>query len=127
MAITLDELAGMPGVVLAFEFRADGTCTAHRKASPEMAAMAARYCATVTMQFSTLASAFTVLSERDWVPQQGWVYQGGAYTVIIGQGGFQGVFVESAEADLARLIQVLFQDRSETKPADLRGSLESSL
>ena len=78
--------------------------------------MADRYCATVTMQFNTLASAFTALSERPWVPQRGWVYQGGACTVIVGQGGFQGVFAESAAADLAQLIRALFQDSHEPKP-----------
>jgi roadblock/LC7 domain-containing protein len=125
MAMTLDELAALPGVVMAFEFTPDGTCIAHRKASAEMAAMAARYCATVTMQFGTLASAFTTLSEREWVPQRGWVYQGGAYTVIVGQGGLQGVFAETDEANLARLIEVVLRDNHETTMTDGSGRGES--
>jgi len=125
MVITLDDLAALPGVVMAFEFAPDGTCTAYRKASPEMAAMAARYCATVTMQFGTLASAFTTLSERAWVPQHGWAYQGGAYTVIIGHGGFRGVFVESASANLAQLTQVLFESRNGLNAAGPEKSQEA--
>ena len=126
MVVTLDDLAAMPGVVMAFEFGPDGTCTALRKATPELAAMAARYCATVTMQFSTLASAFTTLSERAWVPQHGWVYQGGAYTVIIGQGGYQGVFVETVKADLAQLTEALFDSRDGTASTDSAGTRQTA-
>jgi len=35
-----------------------------------MAAMAARFCASVTMNFNTLAGAFTKLSSMPWVLQQ---------------------------------------------------------
>ncbi len=61
MSVTLDELVKMEGVVMAFEFTPDGQCTAHKNVTPEMAAMAARYCATVTMEFNTLARAFSLL------------------------------------------------------------------
>jgi roadblock/LC7 domain-containing protein len=58
----------MEGVIMAFEFTSDGQCTTHKNVSPEMAAMVARFCATVTMQFNTLAGAFTTLSDTQWVP-----------------------------------------------------------
>ena len=53
-----------------------------------MAAMIARYCALVTMTFNTLAGAFTVLSEANWIPQRSWTYTGGDYTVVVGGDGY---------------------------------------
>jgi roadblock/LC7 domain-containing protein len=41
----------------------------------------------------------------NWVPQQGWAYSGGEWTVAIG--GNRGVFVETAKADFNRLFQAL--------------------
>src|SRR5256886_10350440 len=73
--------------------------------SPEMVAMTAQYCATVTMMFNTLAGAYTKLSKMNWVPQQGWAYSVGEWTVAIG--GNRGVFVETAKADFNRLFQAL--------------------
>jgi roadblock/LC7 domain-containing protein len=70
MSVTLDELVKLEGVTMAFEFTPDGKCTAYQNVTPEMAAMAARYCATVTMQFNTLARAFSALSEQEWVTQR---------------------------------------------------------
>ena len=107
MSATLDDLVKMDGVIIAFEYRPDGKCVDYRNVSPEMAAMIARFCATVTMLFSTLATSFTSLAEANWVPQQGWMYTGGDYTVIIGGGGYRGVFVETAKADLQELVQAL--------------------
>lgn len=108
MATTLDDLVKMEGVLMAFEFTPDGECIAYENFTPEMAAMAARYCATVTMQFSTLANSFSVLSERSWIPQRGWMYQGGDYTAIAGNGGHRVVFVETARANLNALLDLLF-------------------
>lgn len=107
MSASLDDLVKMEGVILAFEFTPDGKCTAYKNVAPEMAAMAAKFCATVTMEFNTLASSFSTLSERQWIPQQGWMYRGGDYTAIVGNGGYQVVFVETAKADLPALIERL--------------------
>ncbi len=111
MAATLDDLVKMDGVIMAFGFTPEGKCTAYRNLSPEMTAMAARYCATVTMEFNTLAGAFSTLSERQWIPQHGWMYRGGDHTVIIGNGGYRGVFVESAKANLNELFKALLESR----------------
>jgi roadblock/LC7 domain-containing protein len=111
MSATLDDLIKMEGVVMAFEFTPDGQCTAQRNVTPEMAAMTARYCTTVTMEFNTLARAFSTLSEQEWVPQQGWMYQGGDHTVIVGNGGYRVVFVEAAKADLKELLNALFDSK----------------
>ena len=77
--------------------------------SPEMAAMSAQFCATVTMLFNTLAGAFAQLSQMNWVPQHGWMYAGGDWTVAIG--GNRGVFVETAKADFNELFNALVSAR----------------
>ena len=107
MSATLDDLIKIEGVLMAFEFTPEGTCTAYKNVSPEMAAMAARHCATVTMEFNTLAGDFSTLSQQTWTPQHDWMYRGGHYTVIVGIGGYRGVFVETARADLNRLFEAL--------------------
>ena len=105
---TLDELLKIDGVVAAGEFAADGKLVdykANMDMSQEMAAMSAQFCATVTMMFNTLAGALTQLSQMNWLPQQGWMYAGGDWTVAIG--GNRGVFVETAKADFNQLYRTL--------------------
>jgi roadblock/LC7 domain-containing protein len=112
MAATLDDLLKIDGVAAAGEFAADGKLVdykANMDMSPEMAAMTAQFCATVTMMFNTLAGAFAQLSQMNWVPQQGWMYAGGDWTVAIG--GNRGVFIETAKADFNQLFQVLVGER----------------
>lgn len=109
---TLDELLKINGVVAAGEFTADGKMVDYKAKmdmSPEMAAMTAQFCAMVTMMFNTLAGAFAQLSKMKWVPQQGWMYAGGDWTVAIG--GNKGVFVETAKADFSQLFQALVGGR----------------
>jgi roadblock/LC7 domain-containing protein len=108
----LDELLKIDGVVAAGEFTADGKLVDHKSKmdmSPEMAAMTAQYCATVTMMFNTLAGAYSQLSKMNWLPQQGWAYSGGEWTVAVG--GNRGVFVETAKADFNQLFQALVGSR----------------
>lgn len=112
MAATLDDLLKIDGAAAAGEFAADGKLVdykANMDMSPEMAAMTAQFCATVTMMFNTLAGAFAQLSQMNWVPQQGWMYAGGDWTVAIG--GNRGVFIETAKADFNQLFQVLVGER----------------
>lgn len=109
---TLDELLQIDGVAAAGEFTADGKLVdfkANMDMSPEMAEMSAQFCATVTMMFNTLAGAFTQLIQMNWVPQQGWMYAGGDWTVAIG--GNRGVFSETAKADFNQLFQALVSER----------------
>ena len=110
---TLRELLDIEGVVAAGEFNRDGTLVdfeAQMDMSEEMAHMTAQFCTTVSMMFDTLASSFTKLSGMEWVPQHGWAYSGGQWTVAIGGGGTRGVFVETAKADFNRLFEVLAGD-----------------
>ena len=107
MATNLDDLVNMKGVLLAFEFTADGTCTSYKNVTPEMAAMICHFCAAVTMNFNALASGFTDLSEQPWVPQKGWTYVGGSHTVIMGKGGYRGVFAESDQVNMDEVFAAL--------------------
>lgn len=119
---TLDELLEIEGVVAAGEFEADGSLRDYRAKmdmSPEMAQMTSQFCATVTMMFNTLANSYTQLSGMRWVPQQGWAYSGGEWTVAVGGGGYKGVFVETARADFNRLFEALVESEGlMTEPAD---------
>ncbi|HYY91593.1 MAG TPA: DUF2173 family protein [Candidatus Dormibacteraeota bacterium] len=108
MAKSLDELLKIRGVVAAGEFTPDGKLVnylASMDMSRELAANTAQFVATVTMLFNTLAGAFTQLSKMKWVPQQGWAYTGGDYTVAIM--GNWGVFVETSKADFNLLFKEL--------------------
>jgi len=110
---TLDELAQIDGVVVAFEFTADGKLLDHKAdatTSPEVAAMAAQFCAAVTMSFDTVAKAFSNMTNASWLPLQGWVYSGGDYTVVIGGQGYKGVFIATDKADPTQLFRLLAGD-----------------
>ena len=116
---TLEELLSIEGVVAAGEFDPDGTLVdfqASMDMSPEMAQMTAQFCATVTMMFNTLAGSYTRLSDMQWVPQQGWAYSGGDWTVAVGGGGYKGVFVETARADFNRLFEALVESDVSAAP-----------
>ncbi|NIO15654.1 MAG: DUF2173 family protein [Deltaproteobacteria bacterium] len=107
---TIDDLVKVSGVVIAFAFAPDGTLAQYKanvEAPPELAAMAAQFCASITMNFNTLAGAFTKLNAMPWMPQQGWAYSGGQYTCVVGDGGYRGVFAETAKADFNRLFSTL--------------------
>jgi len=105
---SLVDLLKIDGVVAAGEFSADGKLVnykARMEMSRELAGTSAQFCATVTMLFNTLAGAFTQISKMSWVPQQGWMYAGGEFTVAVG--GDRGVFVETAKADFNKLYKAL--------------------
>ncbi len=110
MPVPLDTLLAMDGVTVAFEFTAEGQCVGYRgkDVTAEMAAMITRYCALVTISFGILAGAFTTLSEQNWIPEKLWTYTGGDYTVVVG--GYQGVFIETAKANLNELRDALSAD-----------------
>ena len=105
---TLNDLLEIDGVMAAGEFTADGTLVDYKSnmnMPPEMAAMSAQFCATVSMMFNTLAGAFSHLTPMKMTPQQGWAYSGGDMSVAIG--GRRGVFVRTEKADFNTLFKVL--------------------
>jgi len=110
----LEELLKIEGVAAAGEFAKDGSLIDYKSSmdmSPELAAGAAQFCATVSMLFDTLGGAFSQMSGMNWTPQQGWAYSGGDWTVALGEGGRKGVFVETAKADFNELFRVLVGER----------------
>ena len=109
---TLDDLLAIEGVVAAGDFALDGRLVDYKAKmdmSPELAAMSAQFCSSVTSLFNTLSGAFTQLSGMNWSPPHGWAFAGGDYTVCVG--GTRGVFVETAKADYNRLFQALVGER----------------
>lgn len=113
---SLEELVNNEGVVFACEFTADGRCIDYMAKTDmprEMADKAAEYIATVTMMFNTLAGSFTQISQMNWVPQQGWIYSGGDWTVIIG--GNKAIFAETSKADLTKLHNLMMEQRVESQ------------
>jgi roadblock/LC7 domain-containing protein len=52
--------------------------------SPELAAMSAQFCATVTMLFNTLAGAFAPLRQMNWVPRPIRLHRGEAFHAPVG-------------------------------------------
>jgi roadblock/LC7 domain-containing protein len=107
---TLEDLVKVDGVVAAGEFKRDGTLVEYRAnidMSPQLAAQAAQFCATVSMLFDTLGGAFEGISSMPWTPQQGWAYSGGQYTVAVGEDGTKGIFMETAKADFNELFGLL--------------------
>ena len=108
----LKDLLKINGVVAAGEFSTDGKLVdfeSKMDMSPEMAAMTAQFCASVTMLFNTLAGSFAKLSQMKWVPQSGWAYSGGDWTIAVG--GNRGLFVETSKADFNKLFEALVQTR----------------
>ena len=105
---TLDDLLKINGVIAAGEFTPDGKVV-DSKAKTDMpkdiGALTAQFCATVTMLFNTLAGAHSKMSGMNWLPQHGWMYAGGEWTVAIG--GTRGVFIETAKADFNQLYKTL--------------------
>ena len=104
----LDDLLRIDGVMAAGEFAADGTLVDYRanmNMPPEMAAMTAQFCATVSMMFTTLGAAFSHLTPLQLTPHQGWAYSGGDMTVAVG--GRVGVFIRTEKADFNRLFKAL--------------------
>jgi roadblock/LC7 domain-containing protein len=105
---TLHELLEIDGVMAAGTFAPDGTLLDYQAVvnmPPEMAAMSAQFCATVSMMFSTLASSFSHLSGMKCAPPMGWTFSGGEITVAVG--GRTGVFIKTDKADFNRLFHVL--------------------
>ena len=105
---TLDELLKINGVIAAGEFTSDGKLVdfkAKTDMSKDMGTLTAQFCATVTMLFNTLAGAHSKMSGMNWLPQHGWMYAGGEWTVAIG--GNRGVFIETAKADFNQLYKTL--------------------
>ena len=113
MAASLDDLLNIKGVVAAGEFGLDGVLVDYKANvdfSQEQAQTTARFTAAVTQVFNVLAESFSKLNpEFNFVPQQGWAYAGGEWSVAVG--GTHGVFVRTADADYNQLFTELVGQR----------------
>jgi len=106
--LSLDELLKFDGVMAAGIFSPEGKLVDYKSKTgmpKEMAQMTAKFCGAVNMMFDVLASAYTQLYKMNWVPQHNWMYSGDDWTIIIS--GTRGVFVESSNADLEKLLKTL--------------------
>ncbi|WP_292470865.1 DUF2173 family protein [Methanolobus sp.] len=106
--LSLDELLYLEGVAAAGIFSHEGKLVEYssKMGMPEeMAEMTAKFCGTVNMMFDSLASAYTKLYQMNWLPQHSWMYNGGDWIIVIS--GTRGVFAESSEADLEKLLKAL--------------------
>ncbi len=109
---TLDELAAVKGVNVAAQWTDNHILQAYksqRGISDEEARQKAQFCITVSMMMNNFAFSFTQLSGVQWTPQQGWAYSGEEWTVAVGKGGELGAYLDTAESDFNRLIEVLFE------------------
>jgi roadblock/LC7 domain-containing protein len=105
---SLRELLELDGVVTAVEFSEDGKLVDHaskRNVPPELLEMTAEFWASITMLHNTLASAYTRLNRVELMPQHGWAYWGGDWSIVIG--GDRGVIAETKLARLDQLVDVL--------------------
>jgi len=106
--LSIDDLLKFNGVMAAGIFSPEGKLVDYKSNTEmpkEMAEMTAKFCGAVNLMFDALANAYTQLYNMNWVPQHSWMYSGGDWTVIIS--GTRGVFVESAKADLEKLLKGL--------------------
>jgi roadblock/LC7 domain-containing protein len=109
---SLNDLLKLKGVVAVGEFTTDGKLVDYKATMPmteEMAATAAQFCSSISHLFNSLSGAYTKITGMPWVPQQGWAYTGGQYTVCVA--GNKGIFVETAKADFNQLFAALVGPR----------------
>ena len=112
---TTEQLLELEGVGAAGEFTADGDLVdwkASLDVSPEMdehiiefAPEVAKWCAAVTAKLETAAQELARATQMSWLPQRGWTFTGGDWTVAVW--GNRGVFVRTVEADFNRVFEAL--------------------
>jgi roadblock/LC7 domain-containing protein len=113
---SLEELVEVPGVIVAFEFTPDGQLVDYRarvNIPQDIATLATQFCSAVCGMFSALATAYSRESTMNWVPEEGWAYSGGGWTVAVGKSGttWHGVFSETAKIDYNTLYTMLIGER----------------
>jgi roadblock/LC7 domain-containing protein len=103
---SVEELLQIEGVVAAGEWTKHGSLIDYKASidiTPGLMAGAAAFCETVTATFEKLSESYSHLSGMNWTPQHGWAYSGGDWSIVVGEGGRKGVFVETAKADFNTL------------------------
>lgn len=97
-----DDLVSRRGVIMAGRLGPHGRVAAHKSKglyieNPAALEMAHWFCSTVTMMFTSMASALDQLTVAgSWLPTSGWIYRGD-YGIAVH--GAQFVFVEAAQIE----------------------------
>jgi roadblock/LC7 domain-containing protein len=117
---SMDELLEVPGVIVAFEFAQDGQLIAYRARvdiPQDIAALTTQFCQAVCAMFNALATAYSRESPMSWLPQEGWAYSGGSWTVAVGRSGdhWHGVFCETSKGDYNSLYATLIAEREPSR------------
>lgn len=98
---SIDDILDLPGVVLVFEWTADGELGEYRAKidipEPEIA-RAARFGSIVASALPTLSETYTELSGIDWAPARWVAFAGGPWSVVVGPG--RAVMLETASAGM---------------------------
>ena len=98
----LDRTIGKAGTVAVGEFSPEGKLVGFKSKegfSPELAAMASQFAATVRMFLGTMAASFSHLTELPLVPYQGFIFSGGDMSSVIRQESW--AIVQTRESELA--------------------------
>jgi len=84
------DLLKVRGVVIAGDFTPEGKLSGYKgkiDLSPEMAATAAKFAATIAMMLEALALAYSEIEKMGtgtvWVPERLWMYSGGDWTAAV--------------------------------------------
>ncbi len=122
----LSDLLQINGVIAACEFDAEGQLVAYEAITDmplDTAAMIAQFCATATMIFNRLATAYKRLTKMNCLPQHGWIFTGGDWTIAVG--GKRGILVHTAKVDFGQLYNQLLKNRTDDLAEDLEPALVS--
>ncbi len=88
-----DQLISRDGILLAGRFGPDWRIAEHKSKglyfeNPQAVEMAQRFCAAVTVLFSSMAFAMdevnrTGFDQTSWLPQKSWTFSGGDYSIAV--------------------------------------------
>ena len=88
-----DQLISRDGILLAGRFGPDWRIAEHKSKglyfeNPQAVEMAQRFCAAVTVMFSSMAFAMdevnrTGFDQTSWLPQKSWTFSGGDYSIAV--------------------------------------------
>jgi roadblock/LC7 domain-containing protein len=106
----LEKLLGIEGTRVAFEFAPDGRLVlyaAQPGISRQEAERMARLAAGISHLFELLTDSLEGAGTSPWRPQNGWLYCGGRWTLMV-DNGRRGVVVRADQVDLNRTQEALF-------------------
>jgi roadblock/LC7 domain-containing protein len=116
------DLLKVRGVVVAGDFTTEGRLSGYKgkiDLSPEMAATAANFAATIAMMLESLALAYSEIekvgTKTMWVPERLWMYSGGDWTAAVSSPHW--AIINTAQLEFAPLYDPKKEGRAETLEA----------